>query len=301
MSKNLLLLLFFGLFITGLSAQENASVWVADFVRIKAGHRAEALFFYENNWKLYRDTALARGRISGYRLLETTPDSLGNFDLILMTAYPDSAAHARSEEHFRPILQQLRPDGPRRLNELKPNDFRGSTFLKTCRTIFAAGAKPQRPVKAPPAESLPFLKEINRDIWIPFSEAYAAGDADKYLALHMTDFIRANGDEQRTNDLAGYSTGTRAGFQRGKDQGGKTTIEFSFFERFSNGATASERGIYRYSYAPPTGKPRTGYGQFHVISRKENGRWKILVDYDSNEDGTVGEAEFRAGKRMEDW
>ena len=114
-------------------------------------------------------------------------------------------------------------------------------------------------------------------------------------------FIRAEGDDQHTNDLPGCSTGVRAGFQRGKDQGGRTTIEFRFFERFSNGAMASERGIYKYTYAPPTGKPRSGYGQFHVFSRKENGRWKIATDYDPNEGGTVGEAEFKAGKRAKEW
>ncbi|HRI59468.1 MAG TPA: hypothetical protein PK228_07085 [Saprospiraceae bacterium] len=51
----------------------------------------------------------------------------------------------------------------------------------------------------------------------------------------------------------------------------------------------------------PAGEPRTGYGQFHVFSRKENGRWKIAVDYDSSEGNTVGAAEFKAGKRTEDW
>ena len=289
------------LFAGNLFAQKSLPVWVADFVRIKAGHRTEALFFYEHNWKLYRDTALARGLISGYRLLETTPDSLGQFDLVLLTAYPDSAARARSESGFRPVLQQLRPDGPRLLNALQPNDFRENAFLKDCRPVFAADAKVPRPVQAPPAAARPFLQEINRDIWLPFSEAYADGDADKYLALHTADFLRAEGGDQQTNDLTGYSAGVRSGFQRGKDQGGRTTIEFRFFERFSNGRTASERGIYRYTYTPPTGQPRQGYGQFHVFSRKENGRWKIVVDYDSDEGGTIGEAEFKAGKRMEDW
>lgn len=299
MNKNIFLLLLGGLFVTGLFAQKSTTLWVADFVKVKSGHRAETLFFYEKNWKLYRDTALAKGYISGYRLLETVPDSLGNFDFILMTAYPDSVAYAKSEEHFQPLLKNLRPDGPKLLNNLKPIDFRENAFFKNCKTVFASDAA--RQVKSPPVESLPFLKELNRDIWIPFMEAYAAGDADKYLALHTADFIRAQGDGQNTNDLAGYSTGVRAGFQRGKEQGGKTTIEFSFFERFSNGKTASERGIYKYAYTPKTGEPRIGYGQFHVFSRKENGHWKIAVDYDSSEGRTVGEVEFNAGKRTEDW
>lgn len=193
MHKTIFLLLWSGRLATGLSAQKSAPVWAVDFVRIKAGHRAETLFFYENNWKFYRDTARARGQISGYRLLETTPDSLGNFDFVLMTAYADSAAQARSEEHFRPILQTLRPDGPQLLNGLPPRDFRENAFFKSCRTVFAAEAKVRRPVKTPPPASLPFLKELHRDIWVPFAKAYAAGDADKYLALHTQDFYPGRG------------------------------------------------------------------------------------------------------------
>ena len=299
MNKNICLLLLGGLFATGLFAQKNTTIWAVDFVKIKSGHRAETLFFYENNWKRYRDTALTKGYIVGYRLLETAPDSLGDFDLVLMTAYADSTAYANSEEHFQPILKRLNPDGPKLLNDLKPADFRQNAFFKSCQTLFSADAA--RPVKSPPAGSLPYLQELNRDIWLPFMEAYAAGDADKYLGLHTADFIRAQGDGQNTNDLEGYGTSIKAGFKRGKNQEGKTTIEFSFFERFSNGKTASERGIYKYSYTPKTGKSWTGYGQFHVFSRKENGRWKIAVDYDSSEGRTVSEAEFSAGKRTEEW
>lgn len=301
MIKNTLFCLCWLLLPCCLAAQQTLPVTVLDFVRIQAGHRAEALYYYENNWKLYRDTALARGYISAYRLLETTPDSLGNFDLVLVTTYPDSAAQARSEERFRPILGDLRPGGPLLLNGLGPGDFRHNVFFKTCKTLFAAEAKPLRVATAPPDESRVFLQEINRDIWVPFMEAYATYDADKYIALHTTDFIRAQGDEQSLRDLAGYKLRSRAGFQRGKEQGGQTRIDFRFFERFSDGKMASERGIYQYTYTPKEGDAWTGYGRFHVFLRKENGRWKIAVDYDSSDGGTVGEADFRAGKRMEEW
>ena len=38
---------------------------------------------------------------------------------------------------------------------------------------------------------------------------------------------------------------------------------------------------------------RTGYGKFHVLLRKENGTWKILMDADAND------AVFQNGKPME--
>lgn len=301
MIKNILSCLCWSLFVHCLPAQQNQSVTVLDFVRIQAGHRAEALFYYENNWKLYRDTALARGYISAYQLLETTPDSAGNFDLVLVTMYPDSATHARSEENFRPILGTLRPGGPLLLNGLTPADFRRNVFFKNGKTLWASEAKPVRVASAPPDESRTFLQEINRDIWAPFMEAYATYDADKYIALHTADFIRAQGDEQSTSSLAEYRTRISASFQRGQERGGQTRLDFRFFERFSNGKTASERGIYQYTYILKNGEALTGYGRFHMFLRKENGHWKIAVDYDSSDGGTVGEADFRAGKRMEDW
>jgi hypothetical protein len=144
------------------------------------------------------------------------------------------------------------------------------------------------------------LLEINRDIWIPFSEAYATGDADKYLSLHSSDFVRASESNHHTTDLHGYSKGVLRSFNRNAINGGKTTIDFRFLERFTSEITASERGIYKYTYFPPGGEPTSGYGKFHVVSRKENGVWKILMDYDSNEGDTISADDFEAGFAVHD-
>ncbi|MEO5905518.1 MAG: nuclear transport factor 2 family protein, partial [Saprospiraceae bacterium] len=144
------------------------------------------------------------------------------------------------------------------------------------------------------------LLEINNDIWTPFSEAYATGDADKYLALHSPHFVRASRNGKTTSDLNGYAKGVLRSFNRNAINGGRTTIEFHFFERFASEITASERGIYKYTFYPPSGTPTSGYGEFHVVSRKENGAWKILMDYDSDENGTIDEADFEAGWAVHD-
>jgi hypothetical protein len=46
----------------------------------------------------------------------------------------------------------------------------------------------------------------------------------------------------------------------------------------------------------PQGITKTFYGKFLVILRKENGTWKILVDTDSSEGGTVNEEAFLAAQ-----
>ena len=42
------------------------------------------------------------------------------------------------------------------------------------------------------------------------------------------------------------------------------------------------------------------YGRFHTFARKEEGRWRIAVDYDSDEGGTIDDAAFAAGTEMDD-
>jgi hypothetical protein len=123
------------------AAQTIKAITLMDFVKIKDGKKAEAMFYYENNWKLYREEALKRNIIQSWQLVEATPDSLNNFDLILITVYKDSAQYAGSEENFRPILSALRPNGPALLNNLKPADFRENVFFKVTRTLFTSAKK----------------------------------------------------------------------------------------------------------------------------------------------------------------
>jgi ketosteroid isomerase-like protein len=152
----------------------------------------------------------------------------------------------------------------------------------------------------PPKQDPALLQELNRDIWLPFTEAYAALDADKYLGLHSKDFIRGEGDRKLMLDLEGYSTEVRRFFANMQRRGDKPDIQFRFLERFASAQFASERGIYQFTMAQTEGEPRKYYGKFHVFSRKEGGTWKILVDYDSNENGTIDEASYQAGRAVDD-
>lgn len=144
-------------------------------------------------------------------------------------------------------------------------------------------------------------RDINRDIWTPFSEAYASNDAAKYIALHSKDFIRASGGGKNSLDLAGYADEVEQSFAWTAENGGRVSIEFRFFERLASATTASERGFYQYTHYPKEGTPRSFYGKFHVMLRKENGIWKIATDYDSNEGGTVGEADYKAAYAVDDF
>lgn len=116
----------------------NGQVTLVDFIRIKNNHYEEALYFYQSNWKLYRDEAVKRGVIQSYQLLSVPADSAANFHLMLMTVYKDSAQYLASETAFEPILKALRPSGPVLLNDLKPADFRENVFFKAGTTVFTS-------------------------------------------------------------------------------------------------------------------------------------------------------------------
>jgi hypothetical protein len=79
------------------------SVWSADFVTVRPGLRADYLRFLELNWARARRTALTQRQIRSYRVL-LAPDTTPDWQIILLTEYPDSTAYARREEIFRPIL-----------------------------------------------------------------------------------------------------------------------------------------------------------------------------------------------------
>ncbi|HMQ48966.1 MAG TPA: DUF6265 family protein [Saprospiraceae bacterium] len=140
------------------------------------------------------------------------------------------------------------------------------------------------------------LQEINRDIWTPFSAAYATNDAEKYIALHTPDFIRATGGQYpEVKNRDAYQQSVQTHFNYNKEQKRRVEIAFTFFERVAGENTASERGIYRYTAIAADGTQSHFYGKFHVFLRKIEGVWKIAVDYDSNEDGSIGEGDFNAG------
>ena len=100
-----------------------------EFVEILNEHEAEALFYYQNNWKVLRDTAMARGYISGYQLVKADGQTDVPFDIVLITEYANAEQLAKSEENFMEIINERQTDGPKLLNEVKPGDFRKRAFF----------------------------------------------------------------------------------------------------------------------------------------------------------------------------
>lgn len=162
------------------------------------------------------------------------------------------------------------------------------TTLLTCAILLCAAAHGQD-----------LQKEINDQVWKPFIEGFTNGNTDQFLDVHSKDLVRSSRDAKTIESWDEYYTGTQRGNERRKISGRKSQIELRFTERIATPASAIDVGIYKTTSISPDGKQQSFYGRFHVVLRKESGTWKILVDMDSSEGGTISEKEFAAAKPME--
>ena len=172
-----------------------------------------------------------------------------------------------------------------------------AAFLAAAALSFAAHAQQPGPRPADPE----LLKALDREIWQPFVRAYAEHKPEDYIALHSRQLIRVSGAQKSIDPYDLWVERTRAMFKSFADRGRRFSIAFRFTERIAGADTASERGIFEFTVIAPNAEPRRFYGKFHVLSRREEGRWKILSDYDSREGGTIDAASFAAAHAPDDY
>ena len=141
--------------------------------------------------------------------------------------------------------------------------------------------------------------EINEQVWRPFIKNYNNYRADDFLSIHSKDVIRSPRDSKKVWNWDQYLQSQSEGDKRELLAKSKRTLSLRFTERLNNATQALDVGIFQVLYLLPDGTQESYYGRFHVVMRKENGRWKILVDTDSTEGGKIGERDFLAASPME--
>jgi ketosteroid isomerase-like protein len=140
-----------------------------------------------------------------------------------------------------------------------------------------------------------FQKEINTQVWTPFIQTFNQRDTEGFMLVHSKDLVRAPRDSKSIQNFEQYEKENR----QWESHTSKRTIELRFIERLASEDQAYEVGIYKTSSSNEKGEMQSFYGKFHVVMRKENRTWKILVDSDSSEGGTIGEKDFLAAKPMQ--
>jgi len=144
-----------------------------------------------------------------------------------------------------------------------------------------------------------YKKEINDQVWKPFIQTFNNFDAVGFLAVHSKDVVRASRDSKEIYNWDEYLKQQKAGDQRSIEHESKRTLELRFTERIANANQAIEVGIYKTTSINSKGESRSFYGRFHVVLRRENNVWKILIDTDSSEGNTIAEKDFLSAQSME--
>ena len=140
-------------------------------------------------------------------------------------------------------------------------------------------------------------KEINEQVWKPFIQSFNSRDDETFSSVHSKDVVRVLQDN---NQVMGYDQYFKKipDSLKTKWSEWKRNIELRFIQRIASKDKAFEVGYYKTtSMNTVTGEKRTGYGKFHVLLRKENGIWKILMDADALDE--TDEAVFLTGQPME--
>lgn len=123
------LFLFLALSISTISfGQVNDKITTIEFVEILNNNKEEAIFYFENNWKVLREMALGKKYIDSYQLLETPTSEEAPFQIILLTTYQNNEQYNLREAHFQELIKEK--GELKLLNNKKPTEFRKSMFSK---------------------------------------------------------------------------------------------------------------------------------------------------------------------------
>ncbi|HMC01260.1 MAG TPA: DUF4440 domain-containing protein [Flavobacteriaceae bacterium] len=148
------------------------------------------------------------------------------------------------------------------------------------------------------AQSNDNLKDINQQVWNNFTKAFETLDYELFENLHSEDFLRIGGDSKNIRDKENYISGYK---QRWQNTLIDQTISFRFLERICNDSIASERGIYKLTKDPNTDNEKSYFGKFHVVLKKVDLVWKIMIDYDSSENNTINETSYNSAFALDDY
>lgn len=138
-------------------------------------------------------------------------------------------------------------------------------------------------------------REIDAQVWIPMLAASDRFDAEGFLAVQSPDLVRVSIDRNEVYGLDRYSRELVAGFARARERGIARRSDIRFLTRTHSNGLARDTGIFRSETVMPNGEKRLGYTAFEMILRKEQERWKILVDQDTTRGGAISEADYQKG------
>jgi hypothetical protein len=127
MTRTILFLIVLGINFIAYGQQDDR-ISTIDYVQILNGNKAEAVYYYQNNWRVLRKMALENDYIDSFQILETPFTEEEPFQLMLITTYANKKQYDLREDHFGELIKEI--GALKLLNEKKPGDFRKTLFSK---------------------------------------------------------------------------------------------------------------------------------------------------------------------------
>ncbi len=110
------------------NGQENEKISIMFFIQVLNDNYEEAIFYYQNNWKVTGEMALERGLIESFQMLETPYSGEEPFHIVLITTFKNKEIYDNREEPYFALVKEMGP--MRLLNDKKPDEFMKVLFTK---------------------------------------------------------------------------------------------------------------------------------------------------------------------------
>lgn len=121
-------------------------------------------------------------------------------------------------------------------------------------------------------------KQVNEELWKQFKKAYESRDAKLFNSLHTDDVMRITpngiriGNEYKDLIIGNYAV----------EDSPKREIDFWIEHRIYTGNSGYEVGYFRI-ISSIDGQTNEYYGRFSVVLRREEGKWLIAQDWDTDQ------------------
>jgi ketosteroid isomerase-like protein len=123
--------------------------------------------------------------------------------------------------------------------------------------------------------------EINDQVWKIQLQAMNTNHPEKFMSVMSDDVVQVSYSRQTIRNKTQFLNQVNTTYKKMAERKISRTMEFRFLNRIANDSNAFEDGFFKYGLVNDKGEKQVYYGYFQVILRKENGSWKVLVDYDS--------------------
>jgi Domain of Unknown Function (DUF1080) len=115
--------------------------------------------------------------------------------------------------------------------------------------------------------------------WAEVSRAVNEGDFEAYSATCHPGAVLVSGTKKVSYPMAQALARWKKEFDDTKAGTMKASVTFRFSHRYGDATTAHEEGVFLYTQAVEGEKPKEEYIGFESLLVKEEGKWKILMEY----------------------